>query len=150
MLVLLIPMTKVISTYPLIWKYKCICSNFLSVEVKQSFISSLSFMRNLTIWMHYPKVHYLFISWSYVPGTSNLWRCCRNIFIKCFFLSSSNLNCQHVFWFKILHLCVPLIHNTLLINFTIRDSIFNNNLRLCSLCWTRLNSNCLILDSFWI
>ena len=129
----------------LIWEYKWISSNFLSIKIEKSLVSSFCLMGNWSIWMDNPEVNNFLISWANVPSASYFWRNSWDVFIKGFLLSWSDDNCQHVFRFKITHLRIPFIHNCLLINFSVWNSIFNLNVCLNSLCVLRRDSESFLI-----
>jgi len=135
-------------TYSLVWKDERIGANFFCIKEKQPFVSTFCFMRNLSIWMYNPKINYLLIPWTYVPSSSYFGRSCRNVLIESLFHSTRYLDCQHVFWLKIVHMVVPLIHYVCLISLPIWHSIFNDDFCLLSHSRTLLDSNCFLLYSF--
>jgi len=141
------PKTRIKLTYSLIWEHKLISTNLLSFKVKQPFISSLCFMRDLTVWMHNPKINDFLISWTDVPSSSDFRRNSWDVLIESLNLSWSYLYGQHVFRFKITHVFIPFIHYCLLINLSIRSSIFYLNVCLNSLSLSCVDSHSLFFYS---
>jgi len=137
-------------TYSLVWKNKRECTNLLCFKVKQTFIPTLSLMRNLSIRMHNPKINNLLISRPNVPRSPNLWRHSRNVLIECLYLSGCNLDSKHVFRLKVTHVLIPLVHNSLLVDFSIWHAVFYLYVCLYSLGSSCLNSESFLLNSGWI
>lgn len=108
---------------PCIWKYELVNTCLLSFKVKDAFVPPLGPVKNVSTWINHPKIHDLLVSRANVPSSSHSWGNSLNVFVEYFLLSTSNHYSQHILWFKISHINIPLIHNRLLISFSVRNLI---------------------------
>jgi hypothetical protein len=131
-----------LGTYSCVREDELMNSWDVCVEIEESLIPSLFLMSDLPIRINNPEIHELLISRPNVPSASHFGWDCLNILVEDFFSSAWHLNGKHVFRFEVRHMLLPLVHDGLLISFSVR----NNYIRIVFLGITSLNFQSFIIE----